>query len=404
MLFTRTGNLKMSHIKGWITLFALVFATGAWATDDATFEKKKCDSEIYAAIERDLRLAGFAKRAQDENERFIVSQACKTWPYKPEFTLVALAYPTGGDNDADVQERINLGEGIQWAILIAIFDKKTQRIIHSDQRQIQEDAETAIGDRSLGFDTARYQLADNVRAFGLRFTSAASGASCTEFSKSDWLTLLIPEGRSLRPVLGLYRQTAEAIAGCLNSPAPLGDSVRHYANLAIGVEKALTNGFYDLRVTATIDEDNGERAKQEHVIFRYNEKHYAPVGEIPWWLAFDPSSTLPLSVSADEGQAVRWKELEKNGYRVVSGPLSVAAIEQEELAEMKEHPHAPQAPFGHINDEWENLKAGMRPGDEIFRVDYFYHGNYSEPQGGWRGLVWVRDGVIVESLVEIIYE
>jgi hypothetical protein len=274
----------MSHIKKWIALFALVFATGALAAAD----ERKCNSEIYAAIERDLRLADFAEQARDEGKGFIVAQACKTWPYKPEWTLVALAYPTDGDHDADVQERISLGEGIQWAIITAIFDKKTRRIVHSDQRQIQEDAEIAIDDRSLGFDTARYQLADNVRAFGLRFTSAARGASCAEFFKSGRLTLLIPEGQSFRPVLGLYRQTAEAIVGCLNMPAPLGDNAHHYANLAIGVEKTPTNGFYDLRVTATIEED-GDRVKREHVIFRYNGKHYAPVGKVPWWLAFDPS-------------------------------------------------------------------------------------------------------------------
>jgi hypothetical protein len=97
------------------------------------------------------------------------------------------------------------------------------------------------------------------------------------------------------------------------------------------------------------------------------------------WTVLATAVLLPLAVSADEGQAVRWEEREKNGYRVVSGPLSVAALEQEWLEAMKKNPHAPQAPFGHGNDDWEILKAGMRPGDGIFRVDYFYPGNDSEP-------------------------
>jgi hypothetical protein len=123
------------------------------------------------------------------------------------------------------------------------------------------------------------------------------------------------------------------------------------------------------------------------------------------WVVLVIALTLPLSVRAEGSNVdgMRLADWEKNAHRIISGPLSAEALEQESLEALRKNPHASQTPFGHDNDKWERFKANRRPG-EIFRVDHFYPGNYAGPQGGWRGLIGVRDGVIVESLVEIIYE
>jgi hypothetical protein len=276
---------QMSHIARLLAIFTLVFATGAWATDDATLEKKKCDSEIYAAIERDLRLADFTGRAQDENERFIVSQACKTWPYKPEFTLVALAYDAGVEYEKE--------------LVVAVFDKKKKRVVSSYQRRIEEDALTTLLDDSLGFDTARYQLAENMRAFGLRFHNHANGPRCRENFWNDQLTLFVPEGKSLRPVLSLYRHRSRILgcdSACIDYTQVRDESecitTLEDSNLSISIDENIgVNGFHDLRVTANIStesfaffSDAPRAAAKEHVeqvIFRYNGKRYEPVA--PWW-------------------------------------------------------------------------------------------------------------------------
>jgi hypothetical protein len=271
----------MSHIKKWIALFALVFATGALAAAD----ERKCNSEIYAAIERDLRLVDFAEQAQRESGRFIVSEACKTWPYKPELTLVAVAYDAGVEHEKE--------------LVVAVFDKKRKRVVHSYQRRIVEDALTMLLDDSLGFDTARYQLAENMRAFGLRFHNYANGPRCRENFWNDQLTLFVPEGKSLRPVLSLYRNRAEELgceSVCFDTLQGLETSeclatVKN-AHLSISIDESIgMNGFHDLQVTANIStesfaylSDAPRAAAKEHVeqvIFRYNGKRYEPVA--PWW-------------------------------------------------------------------------------------------------------------------------
>jgi hypothetical protein len=258
---------RVSRIRQFIALFALVFATGAWAAED----EKKCSSEIYTAIERDLRLADFAERAQDESEGFIVSEACKTWPYKPELTLVALAYDAGVEDEKE--------------LVIAVFDKKRKRVVHSYQRRIVEDSSIAVGERSLEFDTARYQLADNVRAFGLRFHSSANRSSAAEAHRGNQLTLFVSEGKSLRPVLSLYMLQTRFVLSNGH------DSIWRTAHLTISVEDVRSlefydYGFYNLRVTANIIHhlEGGDPFEEhtEHVIFGYNGKHYEPIA--PWWI------------------------------------------------------------------------------------------------------------------------
>jgi hypothetical protein len=54
-------------------------------------------------------------------------------------------------------------------------------------------------------------------------------------------------------------------------------------------------------------------------------------------------------------------------------------------------------PFGFCNGEWEALKAGMLPGDELWRFS-------SPPEDwerlmGWEGVALVRGGEVVQAVV-----
>jgi hypothetical protein len=264
---------------GLIALFAL--SASAWASEDAALAKKKCGDEIYAAIERDLRLVDFAEQARrkDEDDGFtIVSEACKTWPYKPKLTLVAVIYR----DDARYPEP----DGVVYEkdLLVAIFDTKKKKIVHSRHWHIQDMYPvTKTTEDSLGFDTARYPLAEGARAFGLRIRNSEylPGPSCPYEDLSEQIVLLLPEGRSLHPVLSLWQQAKADKEGCG------GDATWEAASLAIGVEPTRTNGLHDLRVMANLlrwSPEKPDKKRVEHVILRYNGKRYEPVGKIPWWL------------------------------------------------------------------------------------------------------------------------
>lgn len=80
------------------------------------------------------------------------------------------------------------------------------------------------------------------------------------------------------------------------------------------------------------------------------------------------------------------------------GPLSVDQVEAEGLELLKSSlPGVPRVPFGHDNDLWEELKAVVRPGDELYW--------YSSPPSAWRvlkgreGYVLVRSGQVIAHLL-----
>jgi hypothetical protein len=54
-------------------------------------------------------------------------------------------------------------------------------------------------------------------------------------------------------------------------------------------------------------------------------------------------------------------------------------------------------PFGHANDDWERLKAKMRPGDELW---YFAPPNKRVMQ--FWGLALVRDGQVVSTVITAV--
>ncbi len=266
LLLKRKQELAKTFIL--FVLLALLFAGGA----SAEAKDETCADEIYAIVGRDMKIEPFAPRRRDGN---IVSESCKPWPFDADMTLSAFAYDAGGEYEKN--------------LIVAMIDKKTNHVVSSYQKVIGEDAVTEVGEYSLKLDTARYQLAKGVRAFGLRFNSSARGASCGEANWNDELTLLVPEGKDLRPVLSLYMYQQKSIRGCLSTQVP--DAIWQDAILTIGLEKTSTHGFYDLLATATITtHSNGapiddRKDRVEHHVFRYNGKYYEKGENVPWWLA-----------------------------------------------------------------------------------------------------------------------
>lgn len=251
-------------MKNPVTLMlCCLLAVGAGA-----HENDVCNPDAYAAVGKSLKLPTLTPDK-------VVSASCRTWPYKPDLLLAVFAWDEGVEYEKKQ--------------LVAIIDKKSRSVVSSFQDVIEEDAVTEVGGNSLSLDTARYQLSDKIRAFGIRFNSAARGASCGEAYWGDELTLFVPEGKVLRPVitLNLYQQRWHQ--GC-----PVATSAARWddATLTVGIAKSATNGFHDLEITAKISRNDirsevDEPGLIERHTLKYDGKRYDKNNKLaPWWLGF----------------------------------------------------------------------------------------------------------------------
>lgn len=83
----------------------------------------------------------------------------------------------------------------------------------------------------------------------------------------------------------------------------------------------------------------------------------------------------------------------------VSTPLTIAEIEQEEMAtlsdKLKMRSDYPKLPFGFMNAEWVAFKAMLQPGDKIVRYSTDYHS--WQHLAGETGFALMRSGCVVET-------
>lgn len=243
-----------------IFFFALLFA-------NSTFSKEtdsRCSDEIYDAVGRHLKIAAFAPRNQNG---IVVSESCKSWPYKNNLVLAAFAYDKGVEYEK--------------SLFVVILDKQNLRVISSYKDVIGEDAITEVGETSLRIDTGKFQLSKDARAFGLRFTNSSRGPSCGDGASWDTLTLLAQEKKKLRPVLRMDMQNQKALSGCIGSAT--GHDISEYGKKVISIEKTMSNGFADLLITETITvhsntddipNDINTRARIQRSLAKYNGREY----------------------------------------------------------------------------------------------------------------------------------
>lgn len=256
---------RLRHFASAALAALLPCAVHAQAAPDA------CGADVYAAVGRQLHAAGFTPAASGGN---VVAAACKPWSYDDATLLAAFAY---GPKEGDAID-----------LAVATLDRKTLRIVRAERKSVTEDALTEVDANSLRLDTARYQLDKTTRAFGLRFESAARGASCADAAWSDDLTLYVPDGARLRPVLAdLSMHRVRALQGCIGSAQQ--DNIAEEAHLTIGVEPTQSHGYADLAVSAAIqtfgaDGHAAARPRTERWILRYDGTRYRAGRGAPWWL------------------------------------------------------------------------------------------------------------------------
>lgn len=211
----------------------------------------------------------------------VVAKTCKAWPYDPSRLLVAAAYSTdesfAGNRSLHVR--------------VAMLDAGDHRLLAGYARRVVEDAAFELSEKSLSLDTARYDLAPGVRAFGVIVDNVAIGPSCSEHNSDHELSLFVAHDRQLRPVLAqdLYAWAPVEGDSCRWSS---GRTVRDSANVTLAMADESHAGYRDIRLTAKItrytnepDSDATERTRSEHRLLRYDGRHYRPVGnDDAFWL------------------------------------------------------------------------------------------------------------------------
>lgn len=202
----------------------------------------------------------------------LVAQACRVWPYDDSLALAAVAYPLPASDD----------DGRVLRLVIALLGARDADILAVHETDLGEDAVFALDEGGLRLDTARYDLAQGVRAFGVGVRSSAPGPSCPDGRFNDELTLYVREGETLRPVFTSYMDFWTRLEGEPCGWAQDQRLVTEEAALTIAVEPSVHNGFADLRITAnvariesaaTTDAEQTERRRVSRVV-RYNGSRY----------------------------------------------------------------------------------------------------------------------------------
>lgn len=248
-----------------VPIAAVVFV--AWSASAHAADEQSCSAPTVAALARWAGISGKLASWSEDNG-LIAATACKAMPDEPGTTIAIVAFDThhvGQDSDDGHLNQV-----------VALVEGDT--VVAAHRSVIEEDAATQVG--SFRVDTARYQLAPDVRAFGTVFDSAARGPSCPDASTDNELTLWVREGKKLRPVFGTnldgWISIDEDACG-----AGVEGSRSESTHMTVAIAQTATHGWADLVLTAHIarsrvtdekDADLGKRTVRR--IVKYDGKSY----------------------------------------------------------------------------------------------------------------------------------
>jgi hypothetical protein len=146
-------------------------------------------------------------------------------------------------------------------------NSNTLNILSSYKGSVSEDAVTHINERSLVFDTARYFLTKESRAFGLRVYANVE-PRFSEGGYDDFLSLYVVDGKQIRPVLTQLAMRHWTYQG--GGPGGTTNYTTIITNFTVMIAPTTSHGFADLLISAkTI----GKKKVLTHKL-RYDGKFY----------------------------------------------------------------------------------------------------------------------------------
>ncbi len=268
-------------IRGVRLLHGLLFWLGVMVTAPAwAADVMPCDDAMLDRLGRQYTITNLHHPADDNDAGpgVVVAEDCRLWPHNDEIQLAVVAYSR---STADVR----VGDR-ELGLVVAMLDRASGRVIAGNSDAISEDATTLLMAGTLRIDTAPYDLAPNLRAFGVSIHSMARGPSCPDGMFNDELRLLVRNGDRLRQVMSIFQEDWQQISGSVCSDATA--SVMESARVSIGVEKTRSHGYADLRLIANIERseipaastiNEGTTAtRRESRVIHYDGKQYQPDG------------------------------------------------------------------------------------------------------------------------------
>jgi hypothetical protein len=235
-------------------------------------DAQACDVPFVArALQKRLGIAF----PQGEQSGDVIDLVCKTQPeHGGPWTTVALFHdlktPTG--------EPVDDQKGVAVAVLDA--RRGTVKSLYRDTLELNPGIR--ITDTSLSIDPGRYELAADTRAIGVRMNIGHS-PKCADGGSTSYLTLLVPDGKHLRPVLKRQPLHVWAVAKwnlADNIDACSIDTISE-ADLTLSPGQNTSHGLRDLNVTARIQthpvgDKGGQQPtrKKTLVTLHYNGTHY----------------------------------------------------------------------------------------------------------------------------------
>lgn len=218
-------------------------------------ERPTCNRVLLGAFLSDELEVSFAG-PQDESPDYprMIDLTCKPHPLNPNLTLLALFH--------ELRETPNTDGNSYRGFVMAVVDIKRRQLIRVYRDRILEDAGTRISEYSLSLDTAPYNIAPKLRAFGVRMNIGYS-PRYADGGESDYLTLFIERGKTLRPIIQNMPMSSWQMVGdtarCFDD-AETGCAIENKA-VRLALASTYTNGWRDLDVITTTSIGNGDGAK-----------------------------------------------------------------------------------------------------------------------------------------------
>ncbi len=207
-----------------------------------------CDARSLATVGRFVQAANFVEpklgQAPDAGA-VVAASACRAAPAY-HGRLVAAAYRSGHQDDL--------------LLVIAVIDSATGQVGPSFKGNLDSDPNVKIVSGSLWLDTAAYDLAPGVRAFGLDVTSGQP-RGCAGVGSGARRSLFVSQGRFIRPVLQDLPMSEWALiqrgkSACTDSSAPELTITENFST-TLGLAPTSTRGYRDLVVTGSASRDDG---------------------------------------------------------------------------------------------------------------------------------------------------
>ena len=210
---------KLGHLATRaVGIAALTLAAGACQAateherDVGAQVDQLCDPRTLAAIGRYLHVANFVEPALGQPadaSAMVAASACRAAPAY-HGRLVAAAYRAGHEDDL--------------LLVVAVVDAATGQVGANFKANLDGDPAVKIVSGSLWLDTAAYDLAPGVRAFGLDITSGLP-RGCAGVGSGARRSLFVSQGRFIRPVLQDLPMSEWALiqrgkSPCTDSSAP----------------------------------------------------------------------------------------------------------------------------------------------------------------------------------------